>query len=134
MDEQEIEDDGQTFPDDHVLKEGHLEKKGQNRTNWKSRWFILFPKEIVYYDSDKKSKVKGQILLPPESKVEIVANADDINWKNKKNRKHVFIIHNAYRRILIQGSSDSNVKEWCDAIRAAIQRNRRVDFEALTAR
>ncbi|KAG5857868.1 hypothetical protein ANANG_G00023960 [Anguilla anguilla] len=49
-----------------ILREGFLVKRGHVVTNWKARWFVLYPDKLVYYKyegSKKDSCQRGKILL-----------------------------------------------------------------------
>lgn len=44
---------------EEVLKEAFMTKRSQNKrsftpTNWKDRWFVLSPENLIYYDGDKQ--------------------------------------------------------------------------------
>ncbi|KAK3867042.1 hypothetical protein Pcinc_027472 [Petrolisthes cinctipes] len=44
---------------EEVLKEAFMTKRSQNKrsftpTNWKERWFVLSPENLIYYDGDKQ--------------------------------------------------------------------------------
>ena len=45
-----------------IIREAALAKKGEIRTSWKSRWFVMYAKSIAYLDK-KGGKVKGGILF-----------------------------------------------------------------------
>ena len=36
-----------------AIKSGYLKKKGEQRRNWKKRWFVLRPEKLSYYKNDK---------------------------------------------------------------------------------
>ncbi|XP_064173159.1 pleckstrin-2 [Anguilla rostrata] len=49
-----------------ILREGFLVKRGHVVTNWKARWFVLYPDKLLYYKyegSKKDSCQRGKILL-----------------------------------------------------------------------
>ena len=37
--------------DQEIIKEAQLEKKGEKRRNWNSRWFILKSKYLLYFNN-----------------------------------------------------------------------------------
>ncbi|KAK7085152.1 hypothetical protein SK128_000597 [Halocaridina rubra] len=44
---------------EEVLKESFMTKRSQNKRafthpNWKDRWFVLSPENLIYYDGDKQ--------------------------------------------------------------------------------
>lgn len=44
---------------EEVLKEAFMTKRSQNKrsftpTNWKERWFVLSPENLIYYDGDRQ--------------------------------------------------------------------------------
>ncbi|ROT68611.1 hypothetical protein C7M84_013224 [Penaeus vannamei] len=68
---------------EEVLVEAFMTKRSQNKrtfthTNWKERWFVLSPKNLIYYDGDKQSgrrKERGRVELIRVVAVESVDTA-----------------------------------------------------------
>ncbi|XP_071524543.1 tyrosine-protein kinase Btk isoform X6 [Panulirus ornatus] len=68
---------------EEVLKEAFMTKRSQNKrsftpTNWKDRWFVLSPENLIYYDGDKQSgrrKERGRVELSRVVAVECVDSA-----------------------------------------------------------
>nr|XP_015206671.1 PREDICTED: pleckstrin-2 isoform X2 [Lepisosteus oculatus] len=53
-------------PENAILKEGFLVKRGHIVQNWKVRWFVLLPDRLLYYKYDcsrKDSSLRGKVLL-----------------------------------------------------------------------
>ncbi|XP_064821130.1 pleckstrin-2 isoform X2 [Oncorhynchus masou masou] len=49
-----------------ILKEGFLVKRGHVVHNWKARWFVLYPDQLLYYKYDggkRDSCQRGRIML-----------------------------------------------------------------------
>eukprot|EP01090_Pellita_catalonica_P021470 TRINITY_DN8047_c0_g1_i2.p1 TRINITY_DN8047_c0_g1~~TRINITY_DN8047_c0_g1_i2.p1 ORF type:complete len:406 (-),score=59.27 TRINITY_DN8047_c0_g1_i2:8-1195(-) len=51
------------LPDGDVVMEGFLDKKGANRRNWKTRWFVLHYKSLAYLKNSKDKTPQGVIVL-----------------------------------------------------------------------
>ncbi|XP_042866055.1 uncharacterized protein LOC122249350 [Penaeus japonicus] len=68
---------------EEVLVEAFMTKRSQNKrtfthTNWKERWFVLSPKNLIYYDGDRQSgrrKERGRVELIRVVAVESVDTA-----------------------------------------------------------
>ncbi|XP_066950454.1 tyrosine-protein kinase Btk isoform X6 [Macrobrachium rosenbergii] len=69
-----------TGKNEEVLKESFMTKRSQNKRafthpNWKERWFVLSPENLIYYDGDKQSgrrKERGRVKLSQVVAVECV--------------------------------------------------------------
>ncbi|XP_063860981.1 tyrosine-protein kinase Btk-like isoform X3 [Scylla paramamosain] len=65
---------------EEVLKEAFMTKRSQNKrsftpTNWKERWFVLSPENLIYFDGDRQSgrrKERGRVELSRVVAVECV--------------------------------------------------------------
>ncbi|XP_076029722.1 tyrosine-protein kinase Btk29A isoform X10 [Oratosquilla oratoria] len=65
---------------EEVLREAFMTKRSQNKspftpTNWKDRWFVLTPHNLIYYDGDRNSgrkREKGRVDLSKVWAVESV--------------------------------------------------------------
>ncbi|MPC32600.1 Tyrosine-protein kinase Btk29A [Portunus trituberculatus] len=58
---------------EEVLKEAFMTKRSQNKrsftpTNWKERWFVLSPENLIYFDGDR------QLPLINEARVMVLLN------------------------------------------------------------
>ncbi|XP_074643272.1 uncharacterized protein LOC141900332 isoform X2 [Tubulanus polymorphus] len=56
-----------------VVMKGQLSKKGEKRTTWKTRWFILKPDSMKYYVSRDLSTYKGEIAIPECQSIESIS-------------------------------------------------------------
>lgn len=51
---------------EEVLKEAFMTKRSQNKrsftpTNWKERWFVLSPENLIYYDGDRQVSERSAV-------------------------------------------------------------------------
>jgi hypothetical protein len=53
--------------------QGFLEKKGNSKfgIRFKARYFVLFDRELRYFEDEKQATLKGSIELTPDTKVEL---------------------------------------------------------------
>ena len=55
-------------PTSHSLsvRAGYMHKKGDKRTNWSRRWFVLDPAGLLkYFETANSAELKGEISLTP---------------------------------------------------------------------
>jgi len=88
-----------------IVKQGFLQKKGANRRNWTSRWFVLKNKYLFYFKNQKDQTPKGMIALVGVK----VAPSD--------RKPYCFAISSANREYLICGKNQTEVDEWMVAIK-----------------
>lgn len=91
-----------------IVKQGFLQKKGANRRNWTSRWFVLKHKYLFYFKNQKDQTPKGMISLAGVK----VAFSD--------RKPFCFSISNSSREYLICGKSQQEVDEWLAAIKTCM--------------
>jgi hypothetical protein len=96
-----------------VIREGWLEKKGQNRRNWNKRWFILRKGLLSYYKTQDPKTLKGRVSLIRSS---LLTHAE----KNGVEKPNVFAIRNPERDFIIRGKSLEEKEEWVQSIRQCI--------------
>lgn len=97
-------------PAQAMLFSGSLDKKGEIRRTWKSRYFVLKPNGLFYYANSKEYELLGMIPLSA-----IVA----ISQITHKTRKGVFGIVTA-RRTFYLSDSEGTCQSWITAIQAAV--------------
>ncbi|XP_071960370.1 pleckstrin-like [Antedon mediterranea] len=96
------------------LKEGFLVKKGHVRTNWRTRWFVLFPEELRYYKKKEDEAAAGVVILKGSSVISPVPQYTK--------KTDVFQISSmAGQDLLVQASGDAEREEWVAAISEAIR-------------
>ncbi|KAJ6244831.1 sesquipedalian [Anaeramoeba flamelloides] len=89
-----------------VTKEGFLKKRGNNRKNWKKRWFKLHDCKLSYYDNKTKKKQKGFVYLE-DCDIQVVSvhrNLFQIGVRDKR------------RKYLIHAYSKTEMYEWIGSI------------------
>lgn len=97
-----------------VLKDGFLVKKGHKRTNWRTRWFILYDDALLYYKKKGDKVAAGAVPLKGCSVI------SPCPMYQKK--KSVFQVSSRVNHdLLMQASSDAERDEWVQAIGDAIK-------------
>jgi hypothetical protein len=100
-----------------LLKSGVLWKKGQQRHNWKQRYFVLTKRSLIYYKEKRRDgNIKGELQLagvPVE--VEVINKAKTgssaaTNWR--------FKVTAGDRDILLAAEDETQMNEWVLAIRS----------------
>ncbi|EFA84467.1 pleckstrin domain-containing protein [Heterostelium album PN500] len=102
---------------DDVSKEGYLTKKGHIRRNWNVRWFRLKRNVLTYTKSPSESKVSGELILTPDTQVDIATsmkrtNCFQIRIPNHMNTKSELIL-------ACSANSPTDMEEWINAINQA---------------
>ncbi|PRP86422.1 myotubularin-related protein 2 [Planoprotostelium fungivorum] len=89
-----------SLTDQGILKQGFLLKKGGNRHNWKSRWFICTPHYVCYFKKQTDQKPCGQVSL----------EGAKIGTSNRK--ANCFAIHTVQRTYFISATTEAERDEW----------------------
>ncbi|XP_033642530.1 pleckstrin-2-like [Asterias rubens] len=96
------------------LKEGFLVKKGHVRTNWRTRWFVLFNEAVAYYKKKDDDFAAGAVLLQGCSVL-----SPCLQYTKKKS---VFKLSaRDGTELLMQASNDDERDEWVKAIGETIR-------------
>ncbi|XP_071946502.1 uncharacterized protein [Antedon mediterranea] len=102
-----------------VEKKGMIKKKGHMIKSWKERWFVLMQDSITYYTDRSEQEAKGQIVLTPLWKVELI---DDGKYKNMfrlyKDEKST----NEKTSYEFSASDRRERQEWVSAINLVLKR------------
>ena len=101
-----------------VLCEGGLEKKGEKRHSWKSRFFRLFPNRLEYFAKAKDKNPKGAISLTGEGDIslQLVHKADDPDH-------YRFALVTSARTWLFRTEDEDARVSWMEAINNALLLN-----------
>jgi len=96
----------------HIQKEGFLVKQGGVFKTWKRRFFILLPDVIYYYKDRSAQEALGAI---PLAACEVLPASKELK------KPHSFgVYHPTQRTYFLSCTSASEMSEWMDAIRLAI--------------
>ncbi|XP_022103901.1 pleckstrin-2-like [Acanthaster planci] len=96
------------------LKEGFLVKKGHVRTNWRTRWFVLFNDALAYYKKKNDEYAAGAVLLAGCS---VLSPCPQYTKKTG-----VFQLSTLDGlELLMQASNEAERDEWAKAIGDAIR-------------
>lgn len=99
---------------DSSIKEGFLRKKGGTLKNWSTRYFVLSPKKLEYYEFDKETKLMyktGELTFNPHSIVEI--DVKDI--KNFFVNSHESVTSKLYE---LGALHPQDAEDWMQAIKS----------------
>ena len=96
-------------PPAEVIKEGQMTKKGDNRKNWKKRWFVLYAESIAYLDK-KGGNVKGGILFEDATLVR------DATGPEVGKKEHCFVVELPHRHYVVNALSLEERDAWKAAI------------------
>ncbi|XP_065677794.1 dual adapter for phosphotyrosine and 3-phosphotyrosine and 3-phosphoinositide isoform X2 [Hydra vulgaris] len=88
-------------------KEGYLTKQGLKIKSWRTRWFVLFRNELLYYKTKNEKQPLGIINL----KICLSVTKDEEIGKN-----YAFRIHMPYRVYYVYAVSDIERQEWIDIL------------------
>ncbi|GAM17025.1 hypothetical protein SAMD00019534_002000 [Acytostelium subglobosum LB1] len=105
-------------PAQHVtIREGYLTKKGHIRRNWNVRWFQLKRNVLTYAKSPKESKVSGELVLTPDTQVDIATSMKRTNCFQIKVPNH----NNTNKELLFYCSAQStdDMESWIACINQA---------------
>jgi len=91
------------------MKEGWLTKKGGNRRNWQTRWFVLKSPELSYYKNKKDAKPKGVILL------------GGAKVKPSNHKQYCFGVSLHERTYLMVAKDEKEKEDWMHAIGECIK-------------
>jgi len=94
------------------IKEGPLRKRNRRGT-WQSRWFVLQPADLRYYESSGSATAKGIIPLTEISGVSRTAVMD--------REPFCFGVRCRDRTYTISAQSEEAARDWCSAIYSAQQ-------------
>lgn len=92
---------------------GFLKKKGEQRRNWKSRYFVLRPTKLCYYKDEREYET---LNLIPLSKIHSVSAIE------LKKRKFVFGIVTRERIFYLGASNQEEMDNWIDNIKACVKK------------
>ncbi|XP_038060654.1 pleckstrin-like [Patiria miniata] len=96
------------------LKEGFLVKKGHVRTNWRTRWFVLFKDALAYYKKKDDEYAAGAVILRGCSVLS--------PCPQYKKKEGVFQVSaRDGMELLMQASNETERDEWVKAIGDAIR-------------
>lgn len=96
------------------LKEGFLVKKGHVRTNWRTRWFVLYQDALAYFKNKGDEFAAGSVPLQGCSVI-----SPCTQYKKKQG---VFNLTSSEgKELLMQASTDEERDEWAKAIGEAIR-------------
>jgi len=98
-----------SLPPGSVVKQGWLTKKGGQRRNWKTRWFVLKTNELSYYNNKKDVKAKGTVIL------------SGVTVKPSAHKEFCFAVSTAERTYLMAGKDATEQEEWVAALSACIR-------------
>jgi len=98
-----------SLPSGSVVKQGWLTKKGGQRRNWKTRWFVLRPNEFSYYNNKKDAKPKGTIVL------------SGVSVKASSHTAFCFAVTTTERTYLMAAKDTAEQEEWMNAINACLK-------------
>ncbi|KAJ3157690.1 hypothetical protein HDU89_000066 [Geranomyces variabilis] len=110
VDESQMDDAEKAMKNEQVTMSGYLLKKGEKRRTWKSRWFVLRPTRLAYYQNDKEYELLKIIDM---SDIHAIAEVE------LKKRKNVFGLVTRERTYYIQAGSAREAEDWLRALRAA---------------
>jgi len=99
---------------DSSIKEGFLRKRGGTLKNWSTRYFVLSPNKLEYYEFDKETKLMhktGELKLAPHSVVEV--DVKDI--KNFFVNSHESVTSKLYS---LGALHPQDAEDWMQAIKA----------------
>ncbi|CAB0002088.1 unnamed protein product [Nesidiocoris tenuis] len=119
--------------DEEVVKQGLMVKRSQNKkrfspVNYKSRWFVLTKKHLVYYDTEgEKRKEKGRISLKSIKFVEL-ASQQDISVESSVQQSglplQIGYAESGQEYVLLVLSNDSQDRDdWINALRSLCTQN-----------
>eukprot|EP00056_Hartaetosiga_gracilis_P014211 m.240001 g.240001 ORF g.240001 m.240001 type:complete len:264 (-) comp14355_c0_seq1:106-897(-) len=122
--EHSLENDGDSSVDAPILS-GMLAKRAQGRstfgrTNWKRRWFVLYPNELSYWTSEGG-------MQNPNSECKAVIKLSDIHTLERVHLEAfgkpymLQIVHSSV--LYVQCSSRAECDEWLLALRKQCARN-----------
>jgi len=102
-----------TIPEVEILMQGWLEKKGEKRRNWNTRWFVLKNHYLFYFDNQVDQNLKGAIRL----KNCVIKPASNMK------KPHCFSIVTSNRTYFISANTERKMNEWITAIQQATLEN-----------
>ncbi|XP_065651958.1 dual adapter for phosphotyrosine and 3-phosphotyrosine and 3-phosphoinositide isoform X7 [Hydra vulgaris] len=82
-------------------------KKFRPQSSWRTRWFVLFRNELLYYKSKKEKQPLGILNL----KICLSVTKDE-----EIGKKYAFRIHMPYRVYYVYAVSDIERQEWIDIL------------------
>ena len=92
---------------------GWLEKRGENNTSWKMRYFVLLSsRELIYYETDQSNKRKGEIDL---TEVTQVKTTDEYY-----NYDDAFVLVSPKRQWVVCPESKKDKEMWLAALQPVI--------------
>eukprot|EP01103_Thecamoeba_quadrilineata_P014176 TRINITY_DN4151_c0_g1_i1.p1 TRINITY_DN4151_c0_g1~~TRINITY_DN4151_c0_g1_i1.p1 ORF type:complete len:633 (+),score=128.48 TRINITY_DN4151_c0_g1_i1:13-1911(+) len=92
-----------------VVREGYLVKKGGERRNWKTRWFVLRFNHLSYYAKPGDVKPKGALILTTAS------------MGVSKRREFCFALHTPVRTLFLAAASQTEQSQWMASIEQATE-------------
>uniref|UniRef100_A0A7S4HZM6 PH domain-containing protein n=1 Tax=Vannella robusta TaxID=1487602 RepID=A0A7S4HZM6_9EUKA len=118
------------IPEDEIIKQGQMEKKGAIRRNWTSRWFILKSRYLFYFNNKNDMILKGYVHLK-NCTVQVSPN---------KKKQHCIAVCTSLRTLLISFPSENDANEWLVDIKDStveeelkkLERTHKEQLESLT--
>jgi PH domain len=103
----------QELEQEKSILSGFLKKKGEQRRNWKSRYFVLRPTKLCYYKDEREYET---LNLIPLSKIHSVSAIE------LKKRKFVFGIVTRERIFYLGASTQEEMENWIDNIKNYVKK------------
>lgn len=100
-----------SFDFDRVIKAGQVVKRTRKTKQWKPVYLVLRPNLLSIYKDKDETKLRHQIVL---ADLTAIARQRD----SKKKMAHVFGLFSPARNYHLGASTDQEVQQWVDLIRA----------------
>ena len=111
-----------------ILKEGYLCKKGGVIKSWSRRYFVLNHQCLCYFKRALNS-AETDSGLQPLGRV-FLSDIVDIETEGvEKKRAFVFSLNTKKRGVLLQASNYDDKEKWVDAVRQALETDKRAERE-----
>jgi len=96
---------------DDVVLEGYLHKKGAQRRNWTTRWFVCTSVAMMYFKRPEDTKPKGIISL------------QDCTISNSLRKENCFTINTGDRTYFFVALDAQDKVRWMNSIKEIIRRH-----------
>ena len=101
------------LPYSPVLKAGFLAKKANEKKNWHKRWFELTASSLLYYNSRKGNRLKGEIPL---------LNCIIEEHHSYENKPFVILLKTSTQKtFFVSAYSEGEMKSWSKSIMKSIK-------------
>eukprot|EP01119_Soliformovum_irregulare_P022929 TRINITY_DN7925_c0_g1_i3.p1 TRINITY_DN7925_c0_g1~~TRINITY_DN7925_c0_g1_i3.p1 ORF type:complete len:418 (-),score=72.42 TRINITY_DN7925_c0_g1_i3:537-1790(-) len=108
--EESIDEEGDYAMERETVKEGMIEKKGSNSTNFKAYWFVLkMGGPLLYFKNQGDPEPHGVIFL------ENARVIPQVTW-NGKQRPRYLNVRCAHQDFILQATNETEKDEWCREI------------------